>query len=220
MKTLNPSIKRMYDNDVPFSSDIIANETVNLKRTLAFLSVLVLMVITATTVVVIALAVVTNRPPITLSYASDEQGRVVEIMDVDQPYSIGRISGFSTETVESALHLSFTDYRDHLLSEAKKFTKAGFKDFQKGLVEKDWIRKIEEDNLTMWAEVRTAPKYLSKDLVSGVYEYELSFDIDLFLGGGEQIYNPTRLHVNLIVIRTKSNIDGLKIKRILFSEKV
>jgi len=219
MKTLTPSIKRIYEKNAPFSSDIIANESINLKRTLSFVSVLLLIVITATFFMAIALAIVTNRPPITLSYASDEHGRVVEIKAVDQPYSVGRITGFSTETVESVLHLSFTDYKDHLLSQAKTFTKSGFEEYQKGLVDKDWIRKIEEDNLTMWAEVRTAPKYLSKGLVKGVYEYEMSFDIDLYLGGGDKVYKPTRLNVNLIVIRTKSNLDGLKIKRLLLSEK-
>jgi hypothetical protein len=219
MKTLNSSMNKIYDKDAPFSSDIIANETINLKRTLSFISVLLIFTISAVTIVAISLAFVTNRPPITLSYTSDEYGRVVEIKPVEQPYSVGRITGFATETVMSSLHLSFTDYEDHLLGLAKRFTPDGFKAFQQGLVDKDWISKIENDNLTMWIEVRTAPKYLEKGLVGGVYEYELVFDVDLFIGGGDKTYNPTRLQVNLIVIRTTSNLDGLIIKRILLLEK-
>lgn len=217
---LNANNKRIYGEGAPFSSDLIVDENFHLKRFSAFLSVIVLVLVTGIIIIAVAFSVVTNRPPLSLSYAVDSNGVIVELEPVSQPYSPAEIIGFTSKTVESALHLSFTDYKDHLLNVSTKFTDKGFEDYQTQLIQKSWLSKITDDNLTMWSEILNAPKILSAGPVDGVYEYELAFDINLFLGGGEKIYAPTKISVEVKVVRSRNNLDGLKIKRLLMAEAI
>ncbi|MBE0420532.1 DotI/IcmL/TraM family protein [Pseudoalteromonas nigrifaciens] len=218
MKNIKPSNKRVYEEDCPFSSDIIVEETLHLRRFNVFVSTFVLAVLLALMVTIIAFAIVTSRPPTALSYAMDEQGRVVQIEPVSIPYSQGRVTRFATKTVERAMHISFTDYQDHFLELSSKFTVDGFNSYQKELVDKGWIGKIVSDNLVMWIEIRQAPKFINTGESNGMYFYELKFDIDLFIGGGDKTYKPTRLNVQVLVVRTEDNLDGLKVQRILIGE--
>lgn len=215
---MKPNNKRIYDEDCPYSSDIIVDEQLHLKRINIFLSSLLITVIVGLVIIVIAFSIVTGRPPTALSYAMDENGRVVQIEPVSQPYSQGRVTRFTTKTVKRAMHISFTDYQDHFLNLAPKFTADGFNSYQSELVDKGWLDKIVNDNLVMWIEVRQAPKFLSSGTANGVYYYELKFDIDLFIGGGEKSYKPTRLNVQVLVVRTEDNLDGMKIQRLLIGE--
>lgn len=218
MKNLQPSNKRIYDADCPFSSDIIVEEVAHLRRFNVVVSSFLIITIIALVIVVIAFSIVTSRPPTALSYAADEQGRVVQIEPVNQPYSQGRVTRFTTKTVKRAMHISFTDYKDHFLNLSSKFTADGFNSYQKELVDKGWMEKIIADNLVMWIEIRQAPKFLSTGEANGLYYYELSFDIDLFIGGGNKTYKPTRLNVRVLVVRTEDNLDGLKVQRLLIGE--
>ncbi|MDI4652595.1 MULTISPECIES: DotI/IcmL family type IV secretion protein [Pseudoalteromonas] len=219
MEKLKPNYKRIYTEGCPHSSDVIVEENIHLKRFGIFVSSILLALIIALVIVVISFAVVTNRPPTALSYAMDDQGRVVQIEPIDQPYSQGRVIRFTTKTVEEAMHISFTDYQDHFLAMSTKFTVEGFNAYQKELVDKGWIEKITNDNLVMWIEIRQAPKFLSAGNGNGRYFYELAFDIDLFIGGGNKTFKPNRLNVRVLVVRTEDNLDGLKIQRILIGEK-
>lgn len=218
MKKLKPSNKRIYDEDCPFSSDITVDQTINLQRFNIFISVITVAILIALIVVIIAFSIVASRPPTALSYAMDEQGRVIKIEPISQPYAQGRVTRFTTKTVKRAMHISFTDYKDHFLNLSTKFTVDGFNSYQTELVDKGWMDKIIDDNLVMWIEIRQAPKYLSSGEANGFYYYELSFDIDLFIGGGDKTYKPTRLNVQALVVRTEDNLDGLKIQRLLIGE--
>ena len=70
----------------------------------------------------------------------------------------------------------------------------------------------------MWVELKTAPKFVKKGLEGGHFEYDAEFQVDLFIGGGNETFQPTRLKVEVKVIRTLESIEGLKIKRFLISE--
>ncbi|MBL0710763.1 MAG: DotI/IcmL family type IV secretion protein [Colwellia sp.] len=218
MEKIKPSNKRVYEEGCPYSSDIIVEETIHLKRFNVFVSVFLLSVLAALVIVIIAFSIVTSRPPTALSYAMDEQGRVFQIEPVSVPYSQGRVTRFATETVQKAMHISFTDYQDHFLGLSPKFTPDGFNSYQSELVEKGWIDEIVSDNLVMWIEIRQAPKFIGSGEANGMYFYELKFDVDLFIGGGEKVYKPTRLNVQVLVVRTDDNLDGLKIQRLLIGE--
>ena len=218
MKKLKPNLKRVYDEGCPFSSDVIVDENLHLKRFSILVSSMVLILIVVIVVLVIAFSVVTSRPPTALSYAMDDVGRVIQIEPVNQPYSPARVTGFTTKTIKKAMHISFTDYQDHFLNLASKFTVEGFNSYQKELIDKGWMNKIISDNLVMWIEIRQAPKFLSTGESNGLYYYELSFDVDLFIGGGNKTFKPTRLNVRALIIRTQDNLDGMKIQRLLIGE--
>ena len=218
MQSLKADTKKIYADDVPFGAELVTDENVHLKKIVVIMASLKAISIVSTVVLIIALLIVITRPPVTLSYAVDANGRIVEITPVSQPYSYSRVSGFAAKKVEQAFHLSFTDLDDHLLEVSKFFTPAGFIAFKSQLIEKGWISQIQNDDLTMWSEIRTAPKFLQDEPVNDVYQYELAFDIDLFIGGGKSLYSPTRLEVRVVVIRSVENHEGLKIKRILLGE--
>lgn len=218
MKKLKPDNKRVYEEGCPYSSDIIVEDAIHLRRFNVFVSAFLVAVLIAFVTVVIAFAYVTSRPPTALSYGMDSEGRVVQLEPVSIPYSQGRVTRFTTKTVRRAMHISFTDYKDHFLELSEKFTVDGFNSYQSELMDKGWIDKIVADNLVMWIEIRQAPKFINTGESNGMYFYELQFDIDLFIGGGNKTYKPTRLNVRVLVVRTEDNLDGLKIQRILIGE--
>ena len=111
MKNTHSPKKRIYEAGAPFSSDIIVNENEHLRFVVKVFSSISVLIIFAIMVLAVALAFISNRPPITLSYTTDEHGKVVQIEPVEQPYSLGRISRFISKSTERSLHLSFTGLR-------------------------------------------------------------------------------------------------------------
>jgi hypothetical protein len=218
MLTSKPNLVRIYDEGCPHSSDIIYDENLHLRRFNVFVVILMLFIVAALVFMSISFFIASNRPSTALSFTMDDVGRVVEIEPTSQPYSPARVTAFTTKNVKDALHISFTDYADHFLSIAKRFTAKGFQSYQKELVDKGWMNKILTDNLTMWVEIRQAPKFTDSGLSGDTYYYQMTFDVDMFLGGGDKVYSPVRLNVSALVVRTKDNLDGLKIQRLLIGE--
>jgi hypothetical protein len=216
---MKPNMKYIYAEDVPFHSDLTRGENEHLKSTSVMFTMALLALVVATTVAAISYYYVVNRPPLTLSYPMDAEGRIVKIESIDQPYPLTSIIKFGAKTTMSALHLSFTDYEDRLFELSSKFSPTGFEEFQENLVEQNWLSKITDDNLTMWSEITQAPKVLAQGtLSSGAHFTDLSFTIKLFLGGGNLMFKPTPLKVDVRVVRSEENLDGLKIFRLLLSE--
>ncbi|MFT7006674.1 MAG: hypothetical protein ACJAXJ_001182 [Colwellia sp.] len=216
---MKPNMKVIYDEDCPFHSDITNGENVHLKSTAVLHTISILALVFATTVAAISYYFVANRPPLTLSYPMDAEGRIVKIEPVDQPYPLTSIVKFGVKNTISALHLSFTDYTDRLFEMSSKFSPKGFQEFQENLIKQSWLSKIIDENLTMWAEITKAPKVLGQGtLSSGAHYTDLVFTVKLFLGGGELMFKPTPLKVDVRIVRSDKNLDGLKIYRLLLSE--
>jgi hypothetical protein len=216
---MKPNMKVIYDQDCPYHSDLVHGESEYLKSTSVLFTMSLLALVLATVIAAIAFYQVATRPPLTLSYPMDEQGRIVKIESVDQPYPLTSVIKFGAKTTMSALHLSFTDYTDRLFEISSKFSPTGFEEFQKNLVMKNWLSKITDENLTMWAEITQAPKVIQQGVLSsGAHYTDLEFTIKLFLGGGEKMFKPTALRVDVRIVRSEENLDGLKIFRLLLSE--
>lgn len=216
---MKPNLKVIYDEDCPFHSDLTREENVHLKSTSVFQTISILALVFATTIASISYYFVANRPPLTLSYPMDEEGRIVKIEPVDQPYPLTSIIKFGVKTTKSALHLSFTDYTDRLFEMSSKFSPKGFEEFQDNLIKQSWLSKITDENLTMWAEITQAPKVLGQGTMSSGARYtDLVFTVKLYLGGGKKMFKPTPLKVDVRIVRSSENLDGLKIYRLLLSE--
>jgi hypothetical protein len=216
---MKPNLKYIYAEDAPYHSDLVNGENEHLKKTAVLFTIVLLVLVVATTIAAISYYHVANRPLLTLSYPMDEEGRIVKIESVDQPYPLTSIIKFGAKTTMSALHLSFTDYTDRLFEISSKFSPVGFEEFQANLVSQSWLSKITDDNLTMWSEITQAPKVIKQGtLSSGAHFTDLEFTIKLFLGGGEFMFKPTPLKVDVRIVRSVENLDGLKIYRLLLSE--
>lgn len=216
---MKPNMKKLYAEDVPFHADLITNENEHLKKTAVLFTVVLLVLVVATTVAAISYYHVANRPLLTLSYPMSEDGKIVQIESIDQPYPLTSIIKFGAKTTMSALHLSFTDYTDRLFEISSRFSPTGFEEFQANLVNQNWLSKITDDNLTMWSEITQAPKVISQGTLStGAHYTDLEFTIKLFLGGGQLMFKPTPLKVDVRIVRSVENLDGLKVYRLLLSE--
>lgn len=216
---MKPNMKVIYDEDCPFHSNLVNDENAHLKRTSVFHTISILALVFATTVTAISYYFVINRPPLTLSYPMDEEGRIVKIEPVDQPYPLTSIIKFGVKTTMSALHLSFTDYTKRLFEISTKFSPKGFEEFQENLILQSWLSKITDENLTMWTEITQAPKVLEQGTMgSGAHYTDLVFTVKLYLGGGKMMFKPTPLKVDVRIVRSAKNLDGLKIYRLLLSE--
>jgi hypothetical protein len=216
---MKPNMKVLYDQDCPFHSDLIKGENDHLKSTSVLFTMSLFALVISTTIAAISYYHVANRPPLTLSYPMDSEGRIVKIESIDQPYPLTSIVKFGAKTTMSALHLSFTDYTDRLFEISSKFSPKGFEEYQTNLVNQNWLSKITDDNLTMWSEITKAPKVIAQGtLSSGAHYTDLVFTVKLYLGGGKMMFKPTPLKVDVRIVRSEENLDGLKIYRLLLSE--
>ena len=216
---MKPNMKVIFDSDCPFHSDLIQSENEHLKSTSVLYTISLIVLVIATVIAAISYYHVANRPPLTLSYPMDPEGRIVKIEPVEQPYPLSSIVKFAAKTTMSSLHLSFTDYTDRLFELSSKFSSKGYQDFQASLTNQNWISKLVDENLTMWAEITMAPKVVRQGVLSnGAHFTDLAFTIKLFLGGGNLSFKPTPLNVEVRVVRSVENLDGLKVYRLLLSE--
>lgn len=216
---MKANMKVIYDSDCPYHSDLIRVESEHLKSTSVLYTISLLALVIATIVAAISYYHVANRPPLTLSYPMDPDGRIVKIEPVEQPYPLSSIVKFAAKTTMASLHLSFTDHTDRLFELSSKFSVKGFQEFQENLNSRNWTSKIVDEKLTMWAEITTAPKViLQGTLGNGAHFTDLAFTIKLNLGGGKTSFKPTPLKVDVRVVRSEDNLDGLKIYRMLLSE--
>ncbi|MFA0809411.1 DotI/IcmL family type IV secretion protein [Microbulbifer epialgicus] len=215
------SARHMPGNEVPASAQIVFDDKEWRKNFSKLTLFALLFSLAAAAAVSATLAYVLTRPPETLSYAVDEDGRVVPLMSVRDPsLTETEVLNWAAEKVNDIHRLSFTDYVDHIQSQRADFTVEAFDEYQRALLASKSLEKVKAERLTMWSEPKEAPKILSAKVVNGKFTWVVEMRIIQYLGGGEYVANGTEMVSTIVVERTSRarNLSGVVISKYLAKE--
>lgn len=206
---------------VPSSSHVVLDNK-EWYRSFAKLSLFALLFSTVCAASVsFALAYVMTRPPETLSYLMDEDGRVVKLESIRKPSLTNtEVSNWAADKILKIHSLTFTDYDDHIQSLRADFTTTAFNEYQKALKSSKSLEKILDDRLVMWAEPKEAPKIISAKESGGKFTWVVEMKITQYVGGGEYIANGTEMIATVVIERTSRtrNLSGVLISKYLAKE--
>lgn len=214
-------LRRVPHNTVPASAHVVL-ESAEWYRNFAKLSLFALLFAAACAASVsIALAYVSTRPPETLSYLMDEDGRIVKLESVRNPsLTETEVLNWAASKIKAIHSLTFTDYVDHVQSLRADFTEQAYIEYQKALLASKSLEKVKTDRLVMWAEPIEAPKIVSAKVVGGKFTWVVEMKIKQIMGGGEYVANGTDILATMVIERTSRarNLSGVVISKYLAKE--
>lgn len=173
------------------------------------------------TTVSIALAYVASKDVETLSYLSDEDGRIVLLRSEKDPtLTQAEILGWAAKKARKLNNLSFTDYNNQVELLRFDFTETAYEQYKKALVSSKSIKKVKNGRLNMWIEPLEAPKIVKAKLVGGKMTWVVQYKVVQQFGGGEYVTSGTNMLVTMVIERvTRSkNLAGIVISKYLAKE--
>lgn len=214
-------ISQIENLDVPSSAHIVMNSAEWYQK-FAMLSLYsIIPVSIAAAFVTIALVVVLNRPPETLSYLMDEDGRVVQLLPVSSPtLTETEVLNWAATKIEALHNISFTDYKQHVYSLRQDFSPNAFLEYQRSLKASKGIEKIKTDRLNMYIKPIDAPRILQSGVSGGVYTWIIEMKVRQFFAGGEYQSAGTDLVSTIRIERASRirNLSGVIITKYLAKE--
>lgn len=219
--TKNPHKNVSVKQDLPYPSQLILERNQFLRWVSKTSFFLALGLGFAVVVLAIAIYIVSNRPPITLSYALDQDNRIVELKPINEPAVADTdVLFFAGKRVQQFHLITFTNYIDHVLSLEKYFVnKRAFDNFQTNLISSRTIERIKENRLASWAEPLAAPKITSFNGSSNTWV--VTFPMRWYLGGGEFTTTGTTFNVTMHIQRVPrtQNLSGLAVAKYLLVQQ-
>lgn len=217
----NKPLRHIPHSNVPASAQVVYQDK-EWYKSFAKLSLFALLFsIVCAASVSVALAYVMSRPPETLSYLMDEDGRVVKLESIRNPsLTETEVLNWAAKKISDIHRLTFTDYVDHIQSQRADFTDQAFIEYQKALLASKSLEKVKADRLVMWAEPKEAPKIVDAKIVNGKFTWVVEMKITQYMGGGEYIANGTEMLATMVIERTSRarNLSGVVISKYLAKE--
>lgn len=218
-----PDFRVMLDDGIPHSSLILLDQYKhyqNMAKWSLFCSLVTGLVLI---VVVLALAHVTSRPPITLGYTVDRDNRIQVLQDVGIPtMTDAQVLSWSARKAIDIHKLAFTDWQDHIYSLEVDFTPSAHDNYIESLRSSKTLQKIVESNLVSWAEPLKAPKIVKSGAIGGIFTWTIQLEMTLYFGGGAFTTTGTDVVATMVVERTSraNNLSGVVISQYLVKEKL
>lgn len=182
-------------------------------RTLLRIALIEAAVIVVLTLGIVA-ALISARPQIRY-FASDNAGRIIPLVPLDQPYqSDDYVNSWVSEAIRGTMTLGFHDYRERLQkANSAYFTLSGWNSFFEVFRKSDYL-KLLQDNYVITAEPGP-PTITEQRQVGGVYRWRVSVNVvyKFQKPGSTQTFNPQTVATDLLIVRvsTLDNLDGLGI---------
>lgn len=219
--TKGPDKSVLLSENLPYPSQLILERNQFLRWVSKASFLLALGLGFAVMVLAIAIYIVSNRPPITLSYALDQDNRIVALQPINEPSVTDTdVLFFAGKRVQQFHLITFTNYIDHVLSLEKYFVnKRAFDNFQRNLISSRTIERIKENRLASWAEPLQAPQISRFDPSSNTWI--VTFPIRWYLGGGEFTTTGTTFNVTMHITRVPrtQNLSGLAVAKYLLVQQ-
>jgi intracellular multiplication protein IcmL len=217
----HPDNKLFIQDDLPYPSHVILQRNQFLRWIAKISFFLALGLGFAVVVLAVAIYIVSNRPPITLSYALDQDNRIVELQPISEPsVTDSDVIYFAGRRMQQFHLITFTNYIDHVLSLEQHFVnKRAFDNFQTNLISSRTIERIRTNQLASWAEPLQAPQITSFDPSSNTWV--VTFPIRWYLGGGDFATSGTTFELTMHIQRVSrsQNLSGLGIAKYLLVQK-
>lgn len=176
----------------------------------------------STALIAISLVVVTSRPPVTLSYLMDGDGRVVRMDSIRNPsLTEAEVLNWAAKRIKDIHTLTFTDYVDHIQSLRDDFTPEAYDNYQYALLNSKNLEKVKRDRLMMWAVPTSAPRITQAKVVDGKFTWVVEMDLDQFMGGGSFITSASPIKGIMVVERVSRarNLSGVVVSKYLAKEQ-
>lgn len=173
-------------------------------------------------VIAVTLGIVTSRPPLTLSYLMDGDGRVVRMESIRNPsLTEAEVLNWAAKRIKAIHTLTFTDYVDHIQSLRDDFTPEAYDNYQYALLNSKNLEKVKRDRLMMWAEPKSAPRITEAKVVNGKFTWVIEMNLDQYMGGGKFVTSATPIKGIMVVERVSRarNLSGVVISKYLAKEQ-
>ncbi|MGE3770339.1 MAG: DotI/IcmL/TraM family protein [Bdellovibrionales bacterium] len=166
------------------------------------------------------LAIFLMEKPIYRFFATTSDGRIIDIVPLDNPYR-GDVVAWSSQAATEAMTFAFTDYRLRLQNSSKFFTQRGWQTFIEALNKARVLEAVDKRQLNVKGTPNAAPQIKRQGVVNGVYQWvlEMPYTIE-YLGSGE-IPQPTSGTLTLVVQRVPNleNPQGIGIDQWIMVSK-
>ena len=193
-----------------------------LRRVSAYQYISIIVLMLSLVIMSVVIAVLASRPPITLGYAVDQDGRFVMLDPVDVPHITDvDAMDWAVKKMHSIHKLSIHDYENHINNLAVDFTREAFDNYVNQLRRSQTLAKIEDNGQSTWIEPTSAPRIINKGIYDGAYEWVISMESNLIFGGGNFTTVPVPIKSEIVIRRSRdvSNLSGLIIASYIAEER-
>lgn len=131
-------------------------------------------------ILILMLAYLLRNPPHPLYFATDNVGRLVQVVPVNTPnMSQEDVTAWAVEAVEAAFSYDFINYRAQLQDAEKYFTSYGWTKYMNALTLSGNLRALTVRKQIVLADVIGTPKITRQGLLGGSYAW--MFDMPLLV---------------------------------------
>ncbi len=153
-------------------------------------------------------------------FATTADGRIIDIVPLDQPYRQDVVA-WASQAATEAMTFAYSDYRMRLQAASPKFTTRGWDTYISALNSARIIETMDKRQLNIKGTPGAAPQIVRQGVVNGVYQWVLKFPYAIeYLGVGEKP-QPTTGDLTLVVQRVPNleNPDGIGIDQWILTGK-
>ncbi|KZX57851.1 hypothetical protein A3709_19700 [Halioglobus sp. HI00S01] len=162
-----------------------------------------------------ALTIVTSQPPVTLTYMTDSDGKLIDYTPTNLPtLTDAQVLEWAADTMDKTQAYSFSNFDSQLKANYVYFNGSGWKSYQRALADSQLKPKLMKERLTTWLEPLEAPRILKRGPIQGALGYEILYKYVQFFEGGAISRRTPPLQATLLVKRAprnESNPAGLQI---------
>lgn len=164
--------------------------------------------------------VITKPPPIT--FQVNEDWRVVKLVPVNEPYlTESNMLQWVSDVLPKVFVFDFLSYNDQLKEASSYFTTDGWQVFLNQLNNYVNYNKVQTDRMFVNAAPTGAPSVLNKGLISGRYGWWVEMPIEItYVSEVSTKTRPITLHVLVVRVPTKNNLDGVGIDNVIIAKDV
>ncbi len=136
-----------------------------------------------------------KNPSHPLYFATDNVGRLIEIVPVEKPnMSLADVTAWTIEAVEKSYSYDYVNYRSQLQNAQKYFTRYGWANYMRALSRSDNLLGLTSNKQIVIAQVVDAPKLITQGILAGAYAYK--FEMPMLITFWQPPFSDTSKYSN------------------------
>lgn len=113
-----------------------------------------------------------------LYFATDEVGRLIPVVAVDQPnMSNDEVMKWTTNAIENTLTYNFINFRERLQGAQRYFTDYGWRTYMDALTATNNLVALQSRKMVFIGQVIDKPKLVTEGILSGSYAWKFNFPV-------------------------------------------
>lgn len=169
---------------------------------------------------IVGYSVFTFRPD-PAYFAIDTEGRIIELVPLDEPIiSSSALLNWTVTTVTETLSLDFLNWRDQLNSVRNDYNRQAYEQVVDALRNQtDILDRVEEHRLNINVSVREAPIITEQGVIKGTMTWRIEVPLVLSFESSEGVEHTEKLLATVLVNRVSSieHRKGMRIRQLVVS---